>query len=123
MVRKRLSNKIKTAVRDLRRRQTKAEAILWEAVRNRQLNGKKFLRQHPIVFDYEGQERFLVPDFCCHEAGLIVELDGGIHRKRKEYDAIREEVLKGFGFCVLHFKNKLIIENLPAVLETIKDYL
>jgi very-short-patch-repair endonuclease len=123
MARKRISRRIKEAVRDLRRRQTKAEAVLWEAMRNRQIDGKKFLRQHPVIFEFDGKERFLVPDFYCHEAGLVVELDGGIHRKQKDYDAIREEVLTDLGLRVLRFKNKLVLRNLPSVLKKIRSYL
>lgn len=123
MVRKRISRKIKETVRDLRRRQTRAEAVLWEAVRDRQLSGKKFLRQHPVIFELNGRERFLVPDFYCHEAGLVIELDGGVHQKRKERDAIREEALTDLGLRVLRFKNKTILNDLPAVLSKIKSHL
>jgi len=123
VVRKRISRKIKETVRDLRRRQTRAEAVLWEAVRDRQLSGKKFLRQHPVIFELNGRERFLVPDFYCHEAGLVIELDGGVHQKRKERDAIREEALTDLGLRVLRFKNKTILNDLPAVLSKIKSHL
>lgn len=37
------------ACRELRKTQTKAEAILWSRLRNRQLNGYKFRRQHPVA--------------------------------------------------------------------------
>lgn len=92
-------------------------------MRNRQLNGEKFLRQHPIIFEHNGKERFLVPDFYCHEASLAVELDGGVHRKRKDHDAIREGVLNDLGLRVLRFKNRSILTNLPAVLQKIKSHL
>jgi very-short-patch-repair endonuclease len=55
--------------RALRRDGSDAEATLWRHLRGRQLAGAKFRRQHPIG-------PYFV-DFCCVEARLIVELDGG----------------------------------------------
>ncbi|MFH1684214.1 MAG: endonuclease domain-containing protein [Candidatus Margulisiibacteriota bacterium] len=122
-MRYRLKRVIKETVRDLRKNQTEAEAILWQELRNRKLNGKKFLRQYPIVFTWEDKEHFFVPDFYCHEAGLIIELDGGIHRRQKDYDKLREAVLQDLGLRVVRFKNKLVLNNLQAALEVIKGYL
>jgi very-short-patch-repair endonuclease len=65
----------KIICRDLRKRQTKAEEIFWQAVRNRKFLGNKFLRQHPIFYDLKGKESFFIADFYCHEKKLIVELD------------------------------------------------
>jgi very-short-patch-repair endonuclease len=59
------------AARDLRIRQTAAEVMLWEALRNRRLDGVKFRRQHPVG-------PFVI-DFCCPERRLAIEVDGGIH--------------------------------------------
>ncbi|WP_395383976.1 endonuclease domain-containing protein [Mesorhizobium sp. UC22_110] len=50
---------------------TKAETLLWQALRNRQLNGLKFKRQVPL----DGY----ILDFVCFEAGLIIEVDGSQH--------------------------------------------
>ena len=55
--------------RELRKRQTSAEALLWQLLRDRRLLGYKFRRQHQFG-DY-------VTDFYCREAGLAIELDGG----------------------------------------------
>jgi 5-methyltetrahydrofolate--homocysteine methyltransferase/ATP-dependent helicase HrpA len=48
--------------RSLRREETSPEQLLWLALRNGQIGGLKFRRQHPI-----GQ---YVVDFYCHGAGL-----------------------------------------------------
>jgi len=53
--------------RNLRQKQTKAEKKFWSRVRNKQINGYKFLRQHPIYYDYEGRERFFIADFYCRK--------------------------------------------------------
>jgi very-short-patch-repair endonuclease len=60
---------------------TKPERILWNALRNRQLDGHHFRRQHPIG-------DFIV-DFFCAEARLVIEVDGDSHAGQREYDARR----------------------------------
>lgn len=65
------SPKIFQRATELRKNMTEAERILWSALRRKQLSGKRFRRQHPI-------ETFIV-DFYCHEARLVIEVDGGIH--------------------------------------------
>lgn len=117
-----LKRTIKQAVRDLRKRQTKAEQDLWVKLRNRQLKGKKFLRQHPIVFEWEGRERFFVADFYCHEAGLIIELDGKIHEKQKDYDKLRDFVLNNFGLKVIRFTNTQLNKDSRSVLTEIAKF-
>ena len=59
------------AARNLRQNQTDAEKKLWDCLRNRQLDGLKFRRQHPVP-------PYTV-DFFCEEKGLIIEIDGGQH--------------------------------------------
>jgi len=113
---------IKQIARELRRRQTPAEKFVWEIVRNRKLNGVKFLRQHPIEFSYNGKQRFFIADFYCAEKRLVIELDGKIHEQQKEYDAIRDEILTNLGLIVLRIKNeetedrdRLIIKIIKAI--------
>ena len=60
---------------------TTAEKILWEHLRARRFHNLKFRRQQII-------EEFIV-DFYCHFLGLVIEVDGEIHNKQKEYDAYR----------------------------------
>ena len=103
--------------RELRHRCTKAEKILWSLVRNRQLKGKKFRRQHAIA-------RY-VADFYCHESKLIIELDGYHHarKKAKEYDELRTKVLAEIGITVIRFWNEEIINSPQKVLRKISNYL
>ena len=68
-----MNRKVGTA-RRLRRDQTDAERVLGFRLRDRRLNGLKFKRQVPI-------DRFIV-DFCCSDARLIIEFDGGQHVER-----------------------------------------
>ncbi|HXB40983.1 MAG TPA: endonuclease domain-containing protein [Bacteroidia bacterium] len=98
---------IKTLCRDLRKNQTEEEDILWQNIRNRKLNGLKFLRQHPIVYDrFKKNTKFFIADFYCAEKNLIVELDGKIHNFQKEYDENRDLIIQSKGIKVLRFKNE-----------------
>lgn len=98
------------ACRELRKNQTKAEALLWSCLRNRQLNGYKFRRQHPV-------EGFIL-DFFCPDARLAIELDGAGHRSTvaHEYDAYREQVLRDKGIHVLRFWNSDVEHDLEKVI-------
>ena len=97
----------------LRDRMTPAEETLWEALRDKQLDGLKFRRQHPV-------EQFIL-DFYCSRFKLVVEVDGSSHDIRSEEDAARTEHLTAFGYRVIRFRNEEVFENLPGVLERIAD--
>jgi len=99
------------AAKRLRRNQTDAERLLWFRLRDRRLNGLKFKRQMPI-YSY-------VVDFCCADARLIVELDGGQHGELQAADAARTKKLEKLGYLVLRFWNNDIFDNIDGVLETI----
>jgi very-short-patch-repair endonuclease len=99
----------------LRRHQTDAERVLWLHLRDRRLNGLKFKRQVPI-------DRYIV-DFCCSEARLIIELDGGQHATRMEEDEHRTKVFDAMRYIVLRFWNNDVLQNLDGVLEEILNTL
>jgi very-short-patch-repair endonuclease len=121
-------NKITERVRGLRRNQTDPEKQLWQFLRNRRLSGYKFTRQHPLFTVYsESKHRlYYIADFYCAEANLVVELDGGIHNERQEYDQIRDSRLAERGIRTIRFRNEdlvLIEDVLLAILEAIKSQL
>ena len=99
--------------RELRHTETEAEKKLWSLLRNRQLKGKKFRRQHAVA-DY-------VLDFYCHECKLAVELDGNAHAKKEkqEYDTARTNLLNEFGIKVIRFWNNEVMKEPEKVLERI----
>jgi very-short-patch-repair endonuclease len=102
--------KVFSNARDLRLNTTEAENILWNAIRNKRLNGTKFRRQHPIG-------RYIA-DFYCHEARLIIEVDGEIHNTidSQEYDKNRSQVLEELDIKVIRFTNFEILNNLDEIL-------
>jgi very-short-patch-repair endonuclease len=101
-----MPGEIKEVLRYLRKNQTPSENILWQVLRNRKLDGIKFVRQFPIIFEYQGRKRFFVADFYCHEAKLVIELDGEIHEKQVAYDENRTFVINQLGIKVLRIKNE-----------------
>ena len=113
-----------TRSRELRKRETVEEGILWQKLRNRNLCGKKFLRQHPIVFQFDTKARYFIADFYCSEHNLVIEIDGGYHEtmEQKEYDAWRDEIIKAKNLAVLRFKNEEV-GTVEKVLEKIKAFL
>ena len=100
---------------EMRKNPTKAEALLWEALRNRNLNSK-FRRQHPI-------SRYIV-DFVCLEKELIVEVDGEIHQYQLNEDAERQLLLEQKkGYTVIRFTNDEVLNNIDEVISKIETVL
>ncbi len=92
--------------RTLRRRMTDAERTLWSILRNRQIEGCKFRRQHPY-------DRYIL-DFVCLEHRLVIEVDGGQHCDSGS-DAVRDAFLRAAGFTVLRFWNHDVLSETFAV--------
>ena len=111
----------KVVCRDLRKNSTEAEKVLWEAVRAKKFDGKKFYRQHPIFYDISGKETFFVADFYCYEEKLIVELDGKYHRYRLMEDKERTKILNYLGLSVIRFNNDEVLNDLDKILNKIKQ--
>jgi very-short-patch-repair endonuclease len=109
----RVSTKLRVRARSLRANSTDAERIIWSAVRAHRLNDASFRRQAPIG-PY-------VVDFVCHDAQLVIELDGGQHfeSEHARRDARRDAFLRSKGFRVLRFNNHDVMSNRQGVLETI----
>lgn len=85
---------------------TPSEEVMWEILRNRRLDGKKFLRQHVFYYGYAmGNYQFFIVDFYCAEEKLVVEIDGGIHEFQKEYDEQRTLILEERNLRVLRIEN------------------
>jgi very-short-patch-repair endonuclease len=101
--------------RELRQKQTPAEKVLWECLRDRRLFEAKFRRQHNI-----GQ---YIADFYCHEAKLVIELDGDIHQNQQERDGDRDQWMQSHGFNVIRFSNQAILDYPEETLTQISSFL
>ncbi len=99
--------------RTLRRESTAAERKLWDALRSRQLDGLKFVRQEPVG-PY-------IADFICRSAKLIIEVDGPTHDGMEVYDEHRTRWLEREGYIVLRFSNEDVFGELEPVVTTIRQ--
>ncbi len=88
---------------------------MWKHLQHKNLNGRKFRRQHSI-------QNYTV-DFYCAEEKLIVKLDGQVHMNptSQEKDFNRDKNLQNLGFKEIRFESKMVFDHLPSVLKEIKD--
>ena len=94
--------------KELRHRMTPEETMLWEHLRANRLQGFHFRRQQ-VIAGY-------IVDFYCHSVGLVVEVNGGVHDQRVEYDLERSRALGELGLRILLFKNQEIREDIEGIL-------
>ncbi|MBJ2173079.1 endonuclease domain-containing protein [Aureibaculum sp. A20] len=106
MTSKRVHTKVelKTYRKKLQSNLTPAEAFLWKNLKSRQLDGKRFTKQHSIG-------NYIV-DFYCASQKLIIELDGEVHNNSIaiEYDTKRTDYLNKLGYTVIRFENKMVFD-------------
>jgi very-short-patch-repair endonuclease len=104
------NSNLRQRARRMRTQSTDAERKLWSFLRNRQLVGFRFRRQHPVGG--------YIVDFVCLEANLVVELDGGQHSEESQsaHDAQRTIELQKLNLRVLRFTDYEMLKNAEAVL-------
>ena len=100
--------------RNLRRRMSLPEVLLWKSLRTRP-GGLKFRRQHaagPYVID-----------FYCHEAALALEIDGESHRRGDQpaFDAEKDRYLELNGYRVLRVPAVDVLEDIDSVMHYIVE--
>ncbi|WP_425157601.1 endonuclease domain-containing protein [Candidatus Binatus sp.] len=99
--------------RDLRRRMTPQEKILWNSLRKDALGALHFRRQQ-VIAGY-------VVDFYCASAKLAVEIDGIVHLGTADYDRIRDGALSEIGIRTLRVNNSEVDRDLDGVLKRIAE--
>lgn len=87
------------------------EARLWISLRRLREQGFHFRRQHPLLGYYL--------DFVCLSRNLIVEVDGGSHEGRGEWDRQRDAALARHGLKTLRIPAASVRDHLPEVMEFI----
>lgn len=101
------------AARQFRKTPTPSEALLWQALRSRKLDGAKFRRQQPIG-------PFVV-DFFAPAYRLVVEIDGPVHAEHQEADRARQDLLEMLGLRFVRVSSAQVETNLPATLARIRE--
>ena len=111
------SPEIFARAKELRKNMTPAEKMLWQRLRNYQLDGFYFRRQHPI--------KYFIADFYCAKADLIVEVDGGVHNDpdAQEWDINRTAELEKSGITVIRFTNEEVFNDTERVIQKIRQQL
>ena len=107
----------KTFRSSLRNRSTSAETALWNILKSRNLDGRKFRRQYSI-------DNYIV-DFCCPSEKLIIELDGDPHGEyhRIQKDENRDKYLESLGFIVLRFENRFVFQDPEYLKNEIRKFI
>ena len=108
-----LERRMQAIARELRKNPTVAEDKLWQAIRKRQLDERKFRRQVAIGA--------FVVDFYCSSERLAVEVDGPIHENQREADQIRQELIESLGIRFVRLTNAEVEHNLEASLNAIRQ--
>ena len=104
---------LKKNAQSLRKNQTREENLLWY----------QFLRHYPCQFRRQYVIGNYIVDFYCHQAKLVVELDGSQHYDPEgiSRDAERTQYLESVGLMVLRFSNLDVLKRFSSVCETIDN--
>ena len=108
---------MKIRARAFRKSMTESESLLWSFLRNRRLDGYKFVREFVI-------DPYIV-DFACREEKVIVEIDGSQHEEENavDYDTERTMFLEKQGYRVIRFQNGEVLGDVGAVLHNLERFL
>lgn len=113
------NNNLLEKAKNLRRNMTPQEKHLWY----------DYLQHYPVKIYKQRIVDNFIADFYCHQARLIIELDGSQHYtpEGKSYDKARTQVLERYDLCVLRFSNSDIDDRFNSVChmidKTIKERL
>ena len=104
---------LKDRAKDLRSKMTKSEKVLWyEVLSRKQLLGLRFVKQR-IIGNF-------IADFYSARLKLVIEVDGGIHENKMEYDVERDIEFKKMGISIIRIINEDVLYNLDHVRETLE---
>jgi very-short-patch-repair endonuclease len=106
---------LKQFAKELRNKSTLAEAILWNHLKSRKLNGFKFSRQRPIG-------NYIV-DFFSSELMLGIEIDGSSHNEKIEKDFKRQKELESQNITLLRFSDSEVQRNIEGVILYISEWI
>jgi len=107
--------KLKALSRELRKKGTLSEVLLWNVLKGRKIKGNQFMRQKPIG-DY-------IVDFYCSKLKLAIEIDGISHNDKGEEDKIRQQKLESLGLSVLRFYEWDVKKDICAVVQSIENWI
>ena len=92
-----------------------AEIAFWLQVRRKLFHGLDFDRQK-VIGNF-------IADFYVKRLGLVVEIDGGSHNEKENYDAWRDEFLEGLGLKVFRTTDYDVLQHVDLVLEDLRNFI
>ena len=100
-----------TLAKNLRKNATVQENRLWY----------DFLSKYEVRFQRQKAIDNFIADFYCHQAKLVIEIDGKQHSSKEGVlkDEFRTETLNGYDLKVVRFTNRQIKTNFFGVCEYI----
>jgi len=84
------------------------------------VNKKKF---YGIDFDRQKVIGNYIVDFYIESLGLVIEIDGGIHKYQEEYDEIRGAYLESLGLIVYRVADENVRFSIGSVLLNLEDFI
>ena len=92
-----------------------AEIVFWMQVHKKMFHGLDFDRQK-VIGNY-------IVDFFVKRLGLVVEIDGGSHNEKTDYDEQRDRYLEGLGLKVFHTTDFDVLQHMSMALEDLRKYI
>ena len=105
---------LKDRARDLRKHSTLSEVLLWNVIKNKQIDGLDFDRQK-IIGNY-------IVDFFCSRLNVVIEIDGWSHDNKQQYDQRRDEYLRSLGLHVLHVYDVDVKRDINGTVHLLKAF-
>ena len=105
------NNELLNIAKILRRNMTRQEKHLWY----------DFLQNYPIKIYKQRIIDNFIADFYCHQARLVIELDGSQHSTKEGQlrDAARNEILEKYGILIIRFSNQDIDKDFRRICDII----
>ena len=92
-----------------------AEVIFWMQVHRKMFHELDFDRQK-VIGNY-------IVDFYVKRLGLVVEIDGGSHNEKTEYDSQRDQYLESLGLKVFHTTDFDVLHHVSLVLNDLSNFI
>jgi very-short-patch-repair endonuclease len=107
--------KLKQIAKNLRNNSTLSEVLLWQQIKNKQVQRYDFHRQKPIG-------NYII-DFFCDELLLAIEIDGSSHDEKLDKDLARQKELEKYGIKFLRFNDADVKNNIEGVVAEIEKWI
>ena len=92
-----------------------SEVVFWKQVHKKKFHGIDFNRQY-IIGNY-------IVDFYARSLSLVVEIDGGSHNDRLDYDAYRDQYMRSLGLKLFRTTDFDVMNNLDIVMCELEQFI